>query len=549
MIRSQRRQNLARLGEIAQVAARHGFGWVFGLAPPGESGDGEGDDPRTRGRRIRAMLDELGPTFVKFGQLMSTRPDIVPEDILEELRGLQDDARPVPFPQIRAVVEAELGLTLEQVFASFDPRPLAAASIGQVHRATLPSGHDVVVKVQRPDAERRLQGDLALLHQVARVAKDRVRRLRFIDLTSLVEEFGASIRRELDYGIEAANAETFRRAFADDPHVSVPRVFWRYSTSRVLVMERLEAPSLSHAPLAEWTEQDRHTLAARVTETWMQMVFRHGVFHADPHPANVLVLGPDHVGLIDFGMVGQLSARDREAAVRLLVDVVDLNAESLPRRLRALGVRYPRQKEEELAEQLAVVLQRHAGVSMGELDARALLSEIFTTVYRLQITLPARWVMLDKTLATLAGVALQVAPEFNVFEAARPYTYRLLAERLRPDRLASRAQADLERYFTAFRDYPFQLSELLEEFKDGEFQTGIAIEGFDRAADTAQAGLNRLALALVCAALLVSSAIIATLARHGPDVIGLSILAAPAFLGGIAIAVWLVVGVVRSGRW
>lgn len=545
MIPSHRRQNLARLGEIAQVAARHGFGWVFGRTPPGDAQD----DPRTRGRRVRAMLDELGPTFVKFGQLLSTRPDVVPDDILVELRGLQDDARPVPFPEIRAVVEAELGLTIEQVFTEFQETPLAAASIGQVHVARLPSGHEVVVKVQRPDAERRLEADIALLHQVARIAKERVRRLQFVDLTALVEEFGRSIRRELDYGVEGRNCETVRRRFADDPHVEVPRVFWRYSTPRVLVMERLSGTSLAHVDLASWSGEDRTTLTARITETWMQMVFVHGFFHADPHPANIVVVDPDRIGLIDFGMVGQLTPRDREAAVRLLVDVVDMNGEALPRRLRALGIRYPRQKEEELAEQLGVVLQRHGGQAMGELDARALLSEIFRTVYRLEITLPARWLMLDKTLATLAGVALQIAPEFNVFEAARPYTYRLLAERYRPDRLIGRAQTDVERYFAAFRDYPFQLSELLEEFKDGEFRTTIDVDGLSEGADKIQAGVNRLALSLVAAALLLSSAVIATLASDGPDVVGLSVLAAPAFLGGVAIAAWIVIGIARSGRW
>jgi len=550
VIRSQRRQHLARLGEIAQVAARHGFGWVFGRTPPGETAGEEGDDPRTRGRRLRAVLDELGPTFVKFGQLLSTRPDLIPEDILRELRGLQDDARPVPFPQIRAVVEGELGLTIEQVFTEFDERPLAAASIGQVHRARLPGGDEVVVKVQRPGAERRLQSDLALLHQVARVVKERVRRLQFIDLTALVDELGQSIRHELDYAVEARNVESFRRAFRGNRHVRVPRIYWRYTTPRVLTMELVEGTPLSQLAIADWSSEDRQTLAGRVTETWLEMVFVHGAFHADPHPANILVIDPDTVGLIDFGMVGRLTPRDREAAVRLLLDVVDLNAEGLPRRLRALGVRYPRQKEEELAEQLEVVLARYAGQSLGDLDTRALLSEIFRTVYRLQITLPVRWVLLDKALATLSGVALQISPEFNVFESVRPYTYRMLAERYRPDRIAGRARADIERYVQAFREYPFQISELLEEVKDGEFRTTIDLEGFREAADRTERGINRLALALVGAAMLVSSALIATLARGGPDLAGLSILAAaPAFLGGMAIAIWLVLGVIRSGRW
>ena len=240
MARGERRQNLARLGEIAQVAARHGFGYAFGR------NDGSSDEMngtaggRNRGRRMREMLDELGPTFVKFGQLLSTRPDVVPPDILAELRGLQDDAHPEPFEHVRAVVEQELGLTIEQVFLEFDEEPIAAASIGQVHRALLPGGQEVVVKVQRPDAERQLAADIQLLYQVARVAKERVQRLEFIDLVGTVDEFARTVRRELDYGIEARNAEVFRRNFAGDERVAVPKIYWRYTTARVLTMERVE---------------------------------------------------------------------------------------------------------------------------------------------------------------------------------------------------------------------------------------------------------------------------------------------------------------------
>ena len=341
MARGERRQNLARLGEIAQVAARHGFGYVFG----GQGGAPEQVDgaapARSRARRVREMLDELGPTFVKFGQLLSTRPDIVPPDILEELRGLQDDARPEPFERIRGVVEAELGLTIEQVFTEFDEEPMAAASIGQVHRAALPGGQRVVVKVQRPDAERQIEADIQLLYQAAKVARERIQRLQFIDLVETVDEFARTVRRELDYGIEARNAEVFRRSFAGDETVSLPKVYWRYTTARVLTMERVEGTSLRHLDLDEWTAADRVTLANRITQTWMQMVFVDGFFHADPHPANILVRDPDRISVVDCGMTEQLSQRDREALMRLLLDILNQDAERLPRRLRALGVRFP----------------------------------------------------------------------------------------------------------------------------------------------------------------------------------------------------------------
>lgn len=545
---SERRQNLARVREIAHVAARYGFGQLLGRSAGTSAGE---DDavPGTRGRRLRDMLDELGPTFVKFGQLLSTRPDIVPPDIVDELRQLQDRARPESFANIRAVVERELGLTLEQVFTEFEPVPIASASIGQVHRARLPSGDDVVVKVQRPDAERQIEADIQLLYQLARVIKDRVDRLSFIDVVGLVDEFSRTIRRELDYGVEARNAEAFRRNFADDPHVDVPRVFWRYTTARVLVMEGLEGTSLAQSTLSGWTPEERAQLAARLAETWMQMVFVHGFFHADPHQANILVRGPDHIGLVDFGMVGQLSQRDREAAVRLLIDVLDLNADALPRRLRDLGLRYPRHREQELADQLGVVLERYSGQSMGDIDARSMLSEIFQTVYRLQLKLPTRWVMLDKTLATLAGVALQLSPDFNVFESARPYARRLMTDRFRPERIAERARIDLERSARAAREYPFQLAELLGQLTEGDFSMGMRVDDLPQSAERIERAANRMVLALLAFGLLVSSAIIGALTHTGVAVLGFAILALVPGVLGFCLIAWLLIGILRSGKW
>jgi ubiquinone biosynthesis protein len=545
MARGERRQNLARLGEIAHVAARHGFGYAFGRSE--EDGEGAGSG-RSRGRRMREMLDELGPTFVKFGQLLSTRPDVVPPDILQELRGLQDAAQPEPFERIRKVIQQELGLQVEQVFEYFEEVPIASASIGQVHAARLPGGQDVVVKVQRPDAERQINADIQLLYPAARIARDRVTRLQFIDLVGTVDEFARTVRRELDYGIEARNAEVFRRQFVGDDTVSVPRIYWRYTTARVLTMERVEGTPLNHIDLGEWAPEDRRKLANRLTETWMKMLFVHGFFHADPHPANVLVRDPDHLSLVDFGMSQQLSTRDREAAVRLLLDILDQDAERLPRRLRALGVRYPRSMEEELSDRLGVILHRYSASAIGEIDAREVLREIFETIYRLDITLPARWVMLDKTLATLSGVALEIYPDLNVFEVARPYALRLAARRYRPDVLADRVRGDVARYAEAFLDYPFQLSELLDEFKDGDMEIRIRPEGFTEAVDKAQGSANRLALSLIAAALIVASAVVAVFA-HSTGVAGLALIALPGIILALFIVGWVVLGVLRSGRW
>ena len=238
------------------------------------------------------------------------RPDILPPDIIAELRGLQDDVSPFPFEEAEEVICLELGQPLERLFKDFDPVPMAAASIGQVHRATLPNGRDVVVKVQRPGAQRQIEADLNLMYQAARLARERVRALDFIDAEALVDEFARSIRQELDYRLEARNAETFRKNFAGHPHVRVPRVYWTYTRPRVLTLEFLDGTQLADVELLGWTSEQRRRLAEVLAEAWMTMIFRHGFFHGDPHPANVLVFAPDRIGLVDFGQAGRLTEED-----------------------------------------------------------------------------------------------------------------------------------------------------------------------------------------------------------------------------------------------
>src|SRR6184192_1135364 len=275
-------RNLGRLSEIAQVAVRHGFGYFFethrltDLLPWGQRPVLVPAAASNRGVHLREMLDELGPTFVKFGQLLSTRPDIVPPDIIVELRHLQDDVRPFPFEQVEQVLEAELGLSLERAFLNFEPSPIAAASIGQVHRATLPNGRKVAVKVQRPGAPRQIEADLALMHQASRLAKERVRALDFIDARALVDEFARSIRQELDYRLEARNAEAFRRDFAGHQHVRIPRVYWNYTRPRVLTLEFLDGIQVADLDPEVVPVEERRELAYRMTEAWMTMIFRDG---------------------------------------------------------------------------------------------------------------------------------------------------------------------------------------------------------------------------------------------------------------------------------
>jgi ubiquinone biosynthesis protein len=545
---ADRRRTMGRLREIAQVATKHGFGFVFERRTLRRSAVIETQNLPALGRHLREMLDELGPTFVKFGQLLSTRPDIVPPEILSELRLLQDSVSPVPYSDVEHVIAAELRSPIERLFVDFDPVPVAAASIGQVHFAELPNGRRVAVKVQRPNAVRQVESDLSLLYQVARIVRRRVDRLSFIDPVAVVDEFARSIRRELDYRIEARNAEIFRRNFADEPRVAIPRVYGTYSSERVLTLERLEGVQLGDLDLEATPMDERRRLAILIAEAWLEMIFRHGVFHGDPHPANIMVLGDGRLGLVDFGMTGSLSEADMRRLTRLLLDAVNENVDALPRRLYDLGVRFSKEQEDELRIELREVYYRYYGASMGQIDPLQVIREAFVLVSRMHLRLPTRFALLDKALATLGSVGTELYPDFNVFEVAEPYAAELVARRYSPRRLLDRSREELESYGGLLMELPYQVHDTLEQLRDGEVEVQFRHQGLDELTRQADIVANRLVIAVVMAALLIGSSLIGISAQGGWHLFGIHVFALAGFLAASALGFVLVLSIVRSGR-
>jgi ubiquinone biosynthesis protein len=542
-----RRETIARVREITQVAAKHGFGYAFERRPRRRRPP-EMESNAVLGRHLREMLDELGPTFVKFGQLLSTRPDLVPEEVAVELQQLQDAVTPFPYSEVEQVVQAELKAPIDSLFAAFDHQPVAAASIGQVHVAELQSGRKVAVKVQRPSAARRVESDLALLYQVARMAGRRVERLQFIDTVSVVDEFARSIRRELDFRIEARNAEIFRRNFADEPRVAIPRVYWTYSSERVMTMEWLEGPKLRELDLPSTPMEERRRLALLMADAWLEMIFRHGVFHGDPHPANLFALPDGRLGLVDFGQIGSLTEADMRRLTRLLLDTVNENVDALPRRLYELGVRFNKDQEEEFRIELREIFYRYHGASLGQIDPLQVVREAFGLIYRMQLRLPARFALLDKTLATLGSVGTELYPDFNVFEVAEPYAADLVARRYSPKAILDRGREQVEDYTGLFMELPYQVHDTLEQLRDGEVEVQIHHKGLDDFTSRWDVMANRLVVAIVMAGTLVGSSLIGLSATSGPHIWGVHVLALLGFAVAIGLGLMLVFSIARSGR-
>ncbi len=546
--------SLGRLSEIAQVAVRHGFGYLLArhhlsdLIPGRRKIRLEEPAVSERGRHLRAMLEELGPTFVKFGQLLSMRPDVLPPDLISELRSLQDDVKPFAFADVRRVIQEDFDQSLERLFLEFDETPIAAASIGQVHRAVLPNRHVVAVKVQRPGAPDQIESDLGLLYQIARILKERVRALDFVDVRAVVDEFARSIRRELDYHQEGRNADMLRRQFAADPHVRVPRIYWTYTRQRVLTLEFLEGTQLADLD-GELSHEDRRTLATRVAKTWMEMIFKHGTFHGDPHPANVLVLsGPDEIGLVDFGLVGRLSDEDMTGLTRLFIDATTENVDTLPQRLHDLGVRCPPDREQQFALELREGYYRYYGTSLAEIDPLQVIREVFSMIYSLNLRLPTRFLILDKALATLAAVGVELSPDFNVFEVAKPYARDLVLQRFSPERIVRRARRDGVELARIGRELPHLVHGVLSQTREGRLEIGFVHKGLEEAIHQVSVVFNRLVIALIVAGGLIGSSLIGIFAKTGPHLLGVNVISVGGFLLAGVLGLWLLWGVIRSGR-
>ena len=545
-----RRENLARFSQIGRVLVRHGFGFVF---------DVRRDRRERRGveellapnfaARLRRALDDLGPTFVKFGQLLSTRSDIIPEAILSELQKLQDKVAPMPLEVARAVIERELGVPAEKLLAEFDPVWLGSASIGQVYRARLHGGEQVAVKVQRPEAPGRVEADLALMRDLAALLDARFGDRIFIDVKELVAEFEGVIRRELDYEQEAENARRFAANFAGTP-VKIPEIYTDLSTKRVITMEFIEGTRFLDVRPLLLTPAERRRVATMGAETIFKMAFEDGFFHGDPHPGNLFLTQGGELALLDFGMVGFMSHGDIEALSRLFIAVIQRDAAAALHGLERLGVRYAPEVRGDLLQELREFLFKYSGLSVGEVTLGQALSEVISLVRRYRLSMPPVFPLLTKALVTAEALSRSIDPTINVYEIARPYANRLLRERYEPAALLERSQERALEYARYLEDYPEQLRELLTALEDGELEVKLNNRGLDQLIGEVDVLANRLVFAIVTGALVVGSALLEAFPSGGPQVpyLGFHVVSLGGFTLALVMAVILLLVIFRSRR-
>ena len=545
-----RRENLIRFSQIGRILVRHGFGFVFDVRRGRRERRGfEELLAPNFGIRLRRALDDLGPTFVKFGQLLSTRSDVIPEGILSELQKLQDTVAPISLEAARAVLERELGVSTEKLFAEFDPVPLGSASIGQVYNARLHGGEQVAVKVQRPEAPGRVEADLALMRDFAALLDARFGDRLFIDVPELVAEFEGVIRRELDYEAEAMNARRFAANFEGTP-VKIPLIYDDLSTKRVITMEFIEGTRFHDIHPLLLPPAERRRVATLGAEAIFKMAFEDGFFHGDPHPGNLILTPKGELALLDFGMVGFMSRGDIEALSRLFIAVIARDAAAALRGLESLGVRYAPEVRDALVQELREFLFKYSGLSVGEVTLGQALSELISLVRRYRLSMPPVFPLLTKALVTAEALSRAIDPTINVYEVARPYARRLLRERYEPGFLLERSQERALEYARYVEDYPEQIRQLLSELEDGSLEVKLNNRGLDELIGEVDVLANRLVFAVVIGALLIGSSLLGAFATGGPVVplLGVPLVAFIGFSLALVMATVLLVVIFQSNR-
>ncbi|MFN2462374.1 MAG: ABC1 kinase family protein, partial [Candidatus Dormibacteria bacterium] len=505
----RRVRNLPREREIAEVFLRHGMGYVLKRYALGRYLLRFRGVPRRErlpahwADELRSILEELGPTYIKVGQILSIRPDILPPPALFALRKLRDEVKPVPLDEIRLVIEEELGGDLDELFKDFDPSPVGSASIGQVYTARH-NGVKVAIKVQRPRARAQVEADLPVIADIAQVLKRRQPDLPF-DPVKLVDEIKQFLFSELDYLEEARNTARIAEDFRGDPRVVIPAVHWDRTTSRVLTTDFIEGTPLSRIDPAAYSPEDRRRLAVLGAQISLTQVFEHGAFHGDAHPSNIIVVSTEQYGLIDFGLIGLLSEREMRVMTDYLIHMVRHQADRLVRDLRNLGVTFPREFEDEIASAMEGILRRYTGVTLAQVDTQRLVVELLEMVYRYRMRLPTKYFLILRGMTTVEGTGRELYPDFNVWEVAEPYVRRMALRRYSPGSLANENMERASELVDVVARYPYQVSDLMEEMQETLRETRRVEEILDNQTARASRFFNRLSLSIFAAALVVGS--------------------------------------------
>ena len=501
----------------------------------------------SRAVRVRKALEELGPAFIKLGQILSTRPDLLSVDFMQELPKLQDDVPPFPFTDVRDILENEFGKPLDQIFSQFEEHPLAAASIGQVHRARTLDGEEVVVKVQRPDIRRIIEVDLEIMMHLADLAEKHIEGWDVQRPTRIVTEFARTIEKELDYTMESTNMLRFARQFDDDPDIYIPRVHREISSNRVLTMEYIDGVKASDINRLKKEGLDPVIIAERGFDLIMKQVFIYGFFHADPHPGNIFVLPDNVICYLDFGMMGRVDLASREDFVDLMLSIARGDEKKAVDALLELTSPQKEPDRRMLERDVSEFIDQYSYMPLGELEMGELITRLLKTAALHRLSVPPNLFLMMKALASVEGLGRELDPGFDAVERATPFIKRIRMGRFKPGRLARDVADSGTDIFRMLREVPDEIRKILKLARQGLLKVEFEHRGLEPMLATHERISNRIAFAIVLAALIIGSALI-VLSGIPPKWQEIPVIGLAGFLIAGLMGFWLLVTIVRRGR-
>ena len=550
-----RKQDFRRFSHIASVLARHGFhefldrlkARYHGLPRRTFIRESPARGAISAPERLRLAFEELGPTFIKFGQVLSSRPDIIPAEYIQELSKLQDDVPEFPFEDARKLIESQLKRPVTDIFLHLDEKPRAAASLAQVHRAKLLSGDDVAVKVQRIGVDKVIENDIRILREFAGLVERRIPESRRYEPSGLVDEFARSIRHELDFVREGRNMDRFRKYFSGTPIIYIPKVYWELTTPKVLTIEYIDGIKITDIASLDAAGLDRKAIAINGANITLKEVFEFRFFHADPHPGNLFVCENNIIAPVDFGMTGTIEEDVADQMSGVFLAVLEKDVDGLVKNLRALGVAEDVEDIRSFKIDVRDLVDRYYGLPLSKIEIGGVFRELMGIVQRYRLRLPHNFAMIGKALMITEGVGRALYPDLNILEIAKPYARHLLWKRYDPRRQLNEMRKTGAEALDFLKALPTDLKEIFTIIRKGKFTMLFEHRGLELLVDELDRSSNRISFAVVIAALIVGSSLIFQ-TRVGPTFFDYPIIGLAGFLLASILGIWLLIGIMRSKR-
>jgi ubiquinone biosynthesis protein len=554
-------KNINRIRQIVKVLLKHGFGQFIEqinlkrFIPLRKRikyfARWQEVERHTIPERLRMAFSELGPSFIKLAQILSTRPDLITGEYANEFKKLLDRVPPFSSGKARQIIETELNISLNDVFSDFDDFPVAAASIAQVHNATLKTGEKVIVKIQRPDIREIIEMDIIILNAIARLMLRYIPESKFFDPKGIVNEFSRSVKKEVDFIIEAKNAQRFKRNFAKNPDIVIPHIYTDLLSEKVIVMERLEGIRIDDIKGIDSLGIDRSELAKKGVDAYFKMIFEDGFFHADPHPGNIFVMPDGKIGLLDYGIIGWLTPEMMENIAGAFLAVLKKDFDRLADLYIELGLVAEEIDidvfKKEFRADLAYLLEPLYELTISEVNFPEYLEALTHLVIKHGLTVPSDLLLMNKSILILDNIGRQLDPDFSAVKAAEPYAVKLVKRRVSPQRLIDKTGENLSEIGGLLFDTPKQMNRLLRKTMKDEVGFKIDLTGMEKFRKDIDRSSNRLAFSVIVAAIIIGSSMLIQ-SGIGEKVMGLPALGATGFLVAILLGLWLLISILRSGR-